>query len=61
MAPDAGKREISFRVFATTPGIIEKQHEESVAQAFSTAFKDDTVAVGPPPLPYQAFPLVELQ
>ncbi|KAI6267959.1 hypothetical protein MCOR29_009292, partial [Pyricularia oryzae] len=48
MAPDAGKREISFRVFATTPGIIEKQHEESVAQAFSTAFKDDTVAVGPP-------------
>ncbi|TLD34289.1 hypothetical protein PspLS_01232 [Pyricularia sp. CBS 133598] len=45
MAPDAGKREISFRVFATTPGIIEKQHEESVAQAFSTAFKDDTVAV----------------
>ncbi|TLS23143.1 uncharacterized protein PpBr36_06674 [Pyricularia pennisetigena] len=45
MAPDAGKREIAFRVFATTPGIIEKQHEESVAQAFSTAFKDDAVAV----------------
>ena len=45
-APDAGKRETAFRVFTTTPGIIEKQHEEAVAQAFANAFKDDTVAVG---------------
>ncbi|KAK0611170.1 armadillo-type protein [Immersiella caudata] len=44
-APDAGKRETAFRVFTTTPGIIEKQHEEAVAQAFANAFKDDTVAV----------------
>lgn len=44
-APDSGKRETAFRVFTTTPGIIEKQHEEAVAQAFANAFKDDTVAV----------------
>ncbi|KAK3313938.1 armadillo-type protein [Apodospora peruviana] len=44
-APDAGKRETAFRVFTTTPGIIEKQHEESVAHAFTQAFKDDSVAV----------------
>ncbi|KAK0610440.1 armadillo-type protein [Bombardia bombarda] len=45
MAPDAGKRETAFRVFTTTPGIIEKQHEEPVAAAFAHAFKDDSVAV----------------
>ncbi|KAL8405126.1 hypothetical protein RB594_009859 [Gaeumannomyces avenae] len=45
VAPDAGKREIAYRVFATTPGIIEKQHEEPVAQAFSRAFKDDSISV----------------
>lgn len=44
-APDAGKRETAFRVFTTTPGIIEKQHEEAVAQAFTKGFKDDSVAV----------------
>ncbi|KAK3305552.1 armadillo-type protein [Chaetomium strumarium] len=44
-APDAGKRETAFRVFTTTPGIIEKQHEDAVAQAFAQAFKDDSVAV----------------
>jgi hypothetical protein len=44
-APDAGKRETAFRVFTTTPGIIEKQHEDMVAQAFAQAFKDDSVAV----------------
>ncbi|KAK5653518.1 hypothetical protein OQA88_8777 [Cercophora sp. LCS_1] len=44
-APDPGKRETAFRVFTTTPGIIEKQHEEAVAQAFANAFKDESVAV----------------
>ncbi len=44
-APDAGKRETAFRVFTTTPGIIEKQHEDMVAQAFAQAFKDESVAV----------------
>lgn len=44
-APDAGKRETAFRVFTTTPGIIETPHEDAVAQAFANAFKDDTVAV----------------
>jgi hypothetical protein len=44
-ADDAGKRETAFRVFTTTPGIIEKQHEEMVATAFTQGFKDDSVAV----------------
>ena len=42
---DAGKREIAFRIFTSTPGIIGKQHEEPVAHAFTVAFKDDSVAV----------------
>lgn len=45
LAQDAGKRETAFRVFTTTPGIIEKQHEAGAAQAFSKGFKDDSVAV----------------
>lgn len=45
IAPDAGKRETAFRVFTTTPGIIEKPHEESVATAFARGFKDESVAV----------------
>ncbi|KAL1844076.1 hypothetical protein VTJ49DRAFT_4928 [Mycothermus thermophilus] len=44
-SPDPGTRETAFRVFTTTPGIIEKQHEDAVAQAFAQAFKDDSVAV----------------
>ncbi|KAH7327822.1 armadillo-type protein [Stachybotrys elegans] len=44
-APEAEKRENAFRVFATTPGIIEKQHEEAVLQAFQKGFKDDAVQV----------------
>ena len=46
MAPDAGKRETAYRVFATTPGIIQRQHEVAVMEAFSRGFKDDAVAVG---------------
>jgi importin-5 len=45
MAPDAGKRETAYRVFATTPGIIEKQHESAVMEAFGRGFKDDAVGV----------------
>ncbi|KAI0005217.1 importin beta-3 subunit [Xylariaceae sp. FL0662B] len=45
MAPDAGQRETAYRVFATTPGIIEKQHESAVLEAFNRGFKDDSVAV----------------
>jgi hypothetical protein len=44
-SPDAGQRETAFRIFATTPGIIEKQHEEVVLSSFTKGFKDDDVAV----------------
>lgn len=44
-ALEAEKRETAYRVFATTPGIIEKQHEEAVLQAFQRGFKDDAVQV----------------
>lgn len=47
-ADDAGKRESAFRVFNTTPGIIEKQHEEAVGQAFTKGFKDPEVGVRQP-------------
>ncbi len=42
-----GQREIAYRVFATTPGIIEKQHEDTVLSAFTKGFKDEAVLVGP--------------
>lgn len=45
MASDAGKRETAYRVFATTPGIIEKQHEGAVLEAFNRGFKDEAVGV----------------
>lgn len=45
MSPDAGKRETAYRVFTTTPGIIEKQHEGAVLEAFGRGFKDDAVGV----------------
>lgn len=44
-SPDAGQREGAFRIFATTPGIIEKQHEETVQGAFAKGFRDDDVIV----------------
>lgn len=44
-APEPEKRENAFRVFATTPAIIEKQHEEAVLQAFQKGFKDESVMV----------------
>ncbi|KAI1175298.1 armadillo-type protein [Nemania sp. FL0916] len=45
MASDIGQRETAYRVFATTPGIIEKQHEGAVIDAFGRGFKDNSVAV----------------
>lgn len=42
---DEGQRENSYRIFATTPGIIEKQHEDTVLSAFATGFKDVSVNV----------------
>ena len=45
MDPDSARRETAFRIFANTPGIIEKQHEDTVVQAFSKGFKDDSVSV----------------
>lgn len=45
ISEDSARRETAFRIFATTPGIIEKQHEEAVAQAFTRGFKDDAVPV----------------
>lgn len=44
-APEADKRETAFRVFVTTPGIIEKQHESTVLEAFNKGFADDAVIV----------------
>ncbi|TPR01653.1 hypothetical protein CAN33_0040380 [Aspergillus niger] len=44
-SPDSGLREAAFRIFNTTPGIIEKPHEEAVVGVFSKGFKDDVVSV----------------
>lgn len=44
-SPDAGQREGAFRIFRTTPGIIEKQHETTVLAVFTKGFKDDDVSV----------------
>ena len=44
---DAGQREVAFRIFATTPGIIQKQHEEAVQNVFAKGFKDEDVDVCP--------------
>lgn len=42
---DEGQRENAYRIFATTPGIIEKQHEDTVLSAFTKGFKDENVNV----------------
>jgi hypothetical protein len=44
-SPEAGLRETAFRIFTTTPGIIEKQHEDTVLGVFSKGFKDDNISV----------------
>ncbi len=42
---EPGQRESAFRIFASTPDIIEKQHEETVLAAFIKGFKDDDISV----------------
>ncbi|KAH7138026.1 armadillo-type protein [Dendryphion nanum] len=42
---DAGQRETAFRIFSTTPGIIEEQHEEVVQAAFKGGFTDSDTSV----------------
>ncbi|OJJ47503.1 hypothetical protein ASPZODRAFT_150998 [Penicilliopsis zonata CBS 506.65] len=44
-SPESGLREAAFRIFSTTPGIIEKQHEDAVLGVFSEGFKDENIAV----------------
>ncbi|KAL4990501.1 armadillo-type protein [Aspergillus falconensis] len=44
-SPDAGLREASFRIFSTTPSVIEKPHEDAVIGVFGKGFRDDVVAV----------------
>ncbi|KAJ5748212.1 uncharacterized protein N7511_009908 [Penicillium nucicola] len=43
--PDSGLRETAYRIFTTTPGIIERQHEEAVVDVFTKGFKDDNISV----------------
>jgi importin-5 len=45
ISKEVGQREIAYRIFSTTPGIIEKQHEDTVLSAFTKGFKDDDVSV----------------
>ncbi|KAJ6044488.1 hypothetical protein N7499_006989 [Penicillium canescens] len=45
--PDSGLRETAYRIFTTTPGIIERQHEEAVVEVFTKGFKDDNISVCP--------------
>ena len=42
---EPGLRETAFRIFTTTPSIIEKQHEGAVLGVFTKGFKDDNIAV----------------
>ncbi|KAK5104604.1 importin subunit beta-3 [Lithohypha guttulata] len=44
-SPDPAVREVAFRIFATTPGIIERQHENVVQKVFGEAFRDSSVNV----------------
>lgn len=44
-SPDANLRESAFRIFETTPGIIEKQHEDIIVAVFQKGIKDEDVNV----------------
>lgn len=44
-SPESGLRETAFRVFTTTPGVIEKQHEDAVLGVFTKGFEDENIAV----------------
>lgn len=39
-SPEAGMRESAFKIFESTPGIIEKQHENAVLEVFNRGIKD---------------------
>lgn len=45
-SPEAGLRETAFRIFTTTPGIIERQHEDAVVGVFTKGFEDENISVG---------------
>jgi hypothetical protein len=45
-SPDPAQRENAFRIFSTTPQIIEKQHEDVVMTAFKGGFADSETSVG---------------
>jgi hypothetical protein len=42
---DSGLRETAFRIFTTTPGIIERQHQDAVLSVFTKGFEDDNISV----------------
>ncbi|EXJ64887.1 hypothetical protein A1O7_01226 [Cladophialophora yegresii CBS 114405] len=42
---EPGMRECAFRIFATTPGVIEREHEGVVQEVFLKGFKDNSVDV----------------
>lgn len=44
-SPESGLRETAFRIFTSTPGIIERQHEDTVLEVFTKGFKDDNISV----------------
>lgn len=44
-AAEPEKRACAFRVFTTTPAVIENQHETMVLEAFQKGFTDDAVLV----------------
>jgi len=43
---DSSHREGAFRIFATTPNIIGKQHAADVRGAFISGFQDEALNVG---------------
>lgn len=44
-SPESGMRESAFRILETTPGIIEKQHEDLVLSVFQRGIKDEAAEV----------------
>lgn len=56
---DPGQRETAFRIFSTTPGIIEKQHEDVVMSAFKGGFADSSTSVATRMLAQHAQPLTD--
>lgn len=44
-SPDPNHREGAFKIFSTTPGIIQKQHGDAAKKVFGEGFGDDSIAV----------------